>query len=259
MSSKQTIKFNKWVEAKMIKKGASKSSIKTYTSILRNIRKSLNNTNGTISFCKDFKSIDKVLKNKSASYKISAYSAFLKCSNNKDTITHYKSLLKECNGKRFTQLKKGKMSDKEMKRIGDTCLEDCCEICDKICNAMRCCKDKDSSEYYMCHQYLVISTLYFKEKFVPRLDYCSMKVIYTTEHLDDNVNQMLVEDDKITVIFNKFKNVKRLGSKRFVLSTETTEIVREWIMLKEDKKEDYLFYNINKGVSYNNKRFSEGS
>lgn len=258
MSIKSTEKFIEYLTTHYTKKGVSLSSQKAYISILKNVRKTLKYKGSSIHFCKNVDKVQECIKDKSLSYKISTYSALSKLIKNKALKKQYTNLIKTLNDSKISVAKEGKYSDKERKAINGLTFEDLQNIIPLIKQEMEDLEDeKDSKEYYNAYQYYILSLLYLKCNFLPRLDYCSVKVIYSQEHIDNTINQLLIEDDNMTLIFRNYKNKKYLGEKRYELCEDIKEQVSEWLVFKQNIDGDCLFYNMNKKKCYDNKRFSE--
>lgn len=240
------------------KEEVSQSTQKSYLSILKNVRKGLNYNGTTLHFTKDVAKLEEHIKDKSKSYKISAYSAIVKLTTNKKLKKQYQELINSVNQLKIEESKQGRYTDKERKTIGGLSWTDLETIIPMIREELKEMDVKDK-QYYMTYQYLVLSLVYLKCKFLPRLDYCSIKVIYNKEQIDTAHNQLLVEDDKMSIMFNKYKNckAKNMGNKTFEICDEIRGEVSDWLFFKTNSDKDNLFYNLNKSKPYDNKRFSD--
>ena len=251
-----TRKFIENITKRFNELGVSSSTQKSYISILKNIRKNMLYKGTSLMFIKDFEGIDRVLENKSLSYKVSAYSAFVKLSKNKKIKKRYSLLMKILNKSKLENLKDNKMNNKEVASIGGLTFSDLLKILPLIKEDMKENKECECRFYYS-YQYYILSMMYLKCHFLPRLDYCSVKVIYDKSLLNGIDNQLLVEDGVMTIYFNSFKNIKKIGKMEFKLCEEVREEIEKWLLYKENINSDDLFYNMKKEKVYNNKRFSE--
>ena len=255
MTTKET-QFIAFLTKGYTKKGVSASTQKSYLSIMKNVRKRLKYNGTTLHFSKKIEDVEEIIKDKSKSYKISTYSAIVKLLTDKKLRKQYQDKINDINKLKIEESKEGKYTDKERKTIGGLSWKDLETIIPLIREELKEMDIKDK-KYYMTYQYLILSLVYLKCKFLPRLDYCSIKVIYDKEQLNEIDNQLLVEDDKMTIIFNKFKNKKSIGSKQFEICDEIREEISEWLFFKNNSDKDNLFYNLNKSKPYDNKRFSD--
>ncbi len=256
---KATEKYLEYLTTNYTKHGVSLSSQKAYISILKNVRKALKYKGSSIHFCKDVEKVKACIEEKSLSYKISTYSALSKLIKNKVLKKQYTDLIKTLNDEKISSIKKGKYTKKEKENINGMSFEDLQAIFPIIEEEKESIEDKESEEYYNTYQYYILSTLYLKCAFLPRLDYCGVKVIYTPEHLDNKTNQLLVEDDEMTFHFNSFKNNKKKGMENqvFKVCPEIRQDISDWLLFGNNIIEDNLFYNMKKSRCYCNKRFSE--
>ncbi len=254
--SAQDLKFISFLTKGYNKENVSASTQKSYLSIMKNVRKGMKYSGTSLHFAKNIEGVEELIKDKSKSYKISAYSAIVKLIKDKKLSKKYRDKINDINKIKIEESKEGKYTDKERKTIGGLSWEDLNNIIPLIREELKEMDVKDK-KYYMTYQYLILSLVYLKCKFLPRLDYCSIKVIYNKEELNEEDNQLLVEEDKMTIIFNKFKNKKSIGSKQFEICDDIRQEVSDWLFYKDNEDKDNLFYNLNKSKPYNNKRFSE--
>ena len=258
MSQAKENKFVQFLEKGYEKEGVGASTRKTYISIMKNVRKGMNYKGTSLHFAKDIKGVEELIKSKSKSYKISAFSAIVKLMKDKTLKKQYREKINDINKVKIEESKEGRYTDKERKTIGGLSWADLEKIIPMIREELKNIDQKEKpKQYYITYQYLILSLVYLKCKFLPRLDYCSIKVIYDKSHIDETQNQLLVEDDKMTIMFNKFKNKKSVGSKSFEICDEVREEISDWLFFKNNDDKDNLFYNLNKSKPYDNKRFSE--
>ena len=257
MSLKKEIAFLKYLETNFEKENVSISTMKSYISILKNVRKGLNYKGTTLHFTKNIDKVEEYVSKKSTSYRISTYSAIIKILKNKKLKELYVEKINDINKEQNEKNREGLYTEKERKTIGVLTFSDLQKIIPLIKKELDDITDKQSKLYYITYQYYIISVVYLKCKFLCRLDWCNIRIITDKTLLNETDNQLLLEDEKMKIIFNQFKNKKSIGSKEFEICDDVCEKLKKWILFSNDVDKDNLFYNKNKSKAYDCKRFSE--
>ena len=266
MADKRQKAFLAFITKGFNKANVGSSTQKSYSSVLKNVRKAMKYEGTSLHFTKEPTKIVEIVKDKSLSYQISTYSAIVKLTKDKKLKKQYSTLINDLNKTKISEAEEGKYTDKERKTIGGLTWSDLENIIPLIREELLSIDEKtEPKRYYIVYQYLILSLLYLKCKFLPRLDYCSIKVIYDKSQLipfdiekkEDNVNQLLVQEGYMKIYFNKFKNVKKAKQKVFVICDEIRSEISDWLFYKDNEDKNNLFYNLNKNKVYDNKRFCE--
>lgn len=98
----------------------------------------------------------------------------------------------------------------------------------------------------------ILTSLYFNDEIIPRLEFASVKLNNFNKESDN-----FIEGNKIT--FNKFKNVKSLGSQTFKLSSKTKKLIQDFKNFRKSKNinDDFLFISQRTNKGFINKKFSD--
>ena len=214
------------------------NTIKTYVSVLINLKRCLKLKHTTTSFLKTkHKEIEECLSKKSLSSQKVAYVALVTTVEKKkskafrEASDFYTIKYKKINQQLMAKSKENKITAKQKVNQDITFTELRNTVPAQILKDLN---DKTNLENYTNY---IISLLYFRNEYILRLDYHNTTIIFDKLQLDDNENQLLVEDDKTTMYLNNFKNKKafelRVGKVRFELNNKLKDEINDFIQWKE--------------------------
>ena len=101
--------------------------------------------------------------------------------------------------------------------------------------------NKNKSEKY--YNDYMLSFLYIIPSFTPRNEYMSINVVYDKKDVNDKDNYILVEDNKITCILQKYKTMKKYGRIDYVYSERVEKEIRDYITFL---KKPSILFNFNR-------------
>ena len=214
----------------------SKSSLKTYESILRNLyEKVFGDDNEKSYHLKKFDTnSDKVinhLKNLEPNKRKTILSALVVITDNKDYRELMLDDIKEYNKQEAKQTKTDTQKENWINK----------DDLDKLYNVLRHNakllyqkENKSASDFQQIQDYIIIS-LYGGEYIPPRRskDYVNLKI----KNIDHNENYI----EKNEFVFNDYKTAKTYGEQRVKIPTELKRILNKWIKINPT---DYLLFDI---------------
>lgn len=214
----------------------SKSSLKTYESILRNLyEKVFGNDNEKSYNLKKFDTYsDKVinhLKNLPSNKRKTILSALVVITDNKEYRELMLDDIKEYNKQEAKQTKTDTQKENWINK----------DDLDKLYNVLRHNakllyqkENKSASDFQQIQDYIIIS-LYGGEYIPPRRskDYVNLKI----KNIDHNENYI----EKNEFVFNDYKTAKTYGEQRVKIPTELKRILNKWIKINPT---DYLLFDI---------------
>lgn len=214
----------------------SKSSLKTYESILRNLyEKVFGNDNEKSYNLKKFDTYsDKVinhLKNLPSNKRKTILSALVVITDNKEYRELMLDDIKEYNKQEAKQTKTDTQKENWINK----------DDLDKLYNVLRHNakllyqkENKSASDFQQIQDYIIIS-LYGGEYIPPRRskDYVNLKI----KNIDHNENYI----EKNEFVFNDYKTAKTYGEQRVKIPTELKKILNKWIKINPT---DYLLFDI---------------
>ena len=219
------------------------TSINTYLTNIYKINRHLNDLDKTDTEIKDLKFLDDYDKvnnfisdetNNTKKNRLIAIVVILKSlDKNKDLIKKYSDEMTNIALEQQNKDKKQQLSDKQKKNWVD--YEDIIKLCNILFDKIKMLKILDKkeinkNEYNLLQEYILLR---FYINFPIRNDLNNVKVIYNKDDDDKENNFLLVENDKIKFILNKYKTDKIYGSISYDLDKKYSKIIR--IFLKHNK------------------------
>ena len=209
------------------------SSVKTYTSILYNLHKSLNKKEDDIKDFNDSKEILDTLKNKPSKIRKTVLSALYILTNNEE---FRKLMISDC-GVVNNEYKTQKMDDKQKENWISTN-----EIQDKYNEMLAGIKDMFSKQklasYSHIMNFLLLAVLGGVSGMAPRrsLDYSLMKI----KNYDPKVDNYYKSGK---FYFRRYKTSEKYGLQTLTIPKDLDTLIKKWIRLNPT---DYLLFSSNK-------------
>jgi len=256
IEDKENDKMRSLLRKQLEKNDIKENTIKTYISVLMNLKGDMGYNKNDIRFIFDKEGIEKTIKNRPLTSKRTIYNSILnilKKTKEDELKTYYYNKMLKDKETYETKEKDNKKTKQQEEKWGDLTYDKLLKIPELIKNDLMKIKKKDKT-----YQFYILSLFLYKHKILGRNELSSFIITNKKNDIMDNKNYLYIQKNKITMFYNDYKNVDSLGKKEVELDDNLRNELIDFIKNRTSLTDtNYLFYNINKDKPYDNKRFTE--